>query len=126
MKQTFFHLLLLCVLSFTMNSCQTKEEHVLSGLNRLSDQIVQRGDTYSNSDWENFFSEYEQLHKEAMECEFTQEQLTELGRLEGKLTTIMTKEGARKIGQEVQDYIKNGKTILEGFIQGVTESNAKD
>ena len=108
---------LLCVLC----SCQSKEEQVISGLEKLATQIDQRADSFTDKDWESIMAKYEELHEQSMECDFTKDQLKELGRVEGKLTTIFAKEGSKKIGRDIKKFIDGGKAVIDGFLQGVDE-----
>ena len=90
------YLLVISILLCVLCSCQSKEEQVISGLEKLAAQIEQRADSFTDKDWEGIMTKYEELHEQALECDFSQEQLTELGRVEGKLTTIFAKEGSQK------------------------------
>lgn len=120
MKKHFF-LLVISILLCVFCSCQSKEERVISGLEKLAAQIDKRADSFTDKDWEDVMTKYEELHKQALECDFTQEQLKELGRVEGRLTTIFAKEGTKKIGRDIKDLIDGGKAVIDGFLQGVDE-----
>ena len=114
-------LLVIITMLFMLCSCQSKEEHVISELEKLAIQIDQRADSFTNNDWENVMMKYEELHEQALECDFTTEQYKELGRVEGKLTTIFAKEGTKKIGRDIKNIIDGGKAVIDGFLQGVDE-----
>lgn len=120
MKRHFYHLFVYTLL-FMLCSCQSKEEQVISGLEELSVQIDQRADTFTDKDWESIMVKYEELHEQAMECDFTKDQLKEFGRVEGKLTAIFAKEGSKKVGREIKNIIDGGKAVIDGFLQGVDE-----
>jgi len=115
------YLLVISILLCVLCSCQSKEEQVISGLEKLAAQIEQRADSFTDKDWEGIMAKYEELHEQALECDFTQEQLKELGRVEGKLTTIFAKEGSKKIGRDIKNIINGGKAVIDGFLQGVDE-----
>ncbi len=117
MKLLFFSAFLSVVMS-----CQTKEERVIADLEKLAIQIEQRAETYSDEDWQMVIDKYKKIHRESMDCDFTEEQLKELGRVEGKLTTVIAKEGSKKISRDVKDLVKDGKSVVEGFLQGLSES----
>ncbi len=99
----------LCALTY----CQTKEERVIKDLEELSDQLEVNKETTTDICWKEVFAKYKQIHKEAKECEFSQEQLREFGRAEGKLTTILTKEGARKMSKKIKGFARNGKYVIK-------------
>ncbi len=119
---------LLCVslLGLVMFSCQSKEDRVLKSLQSLSMQVEQRAQQFTEKDWEDVVAKFEKIHSDALECDFTEEQLKEFGRLEGKLSSTLAKEGSKKLGRKVQDLIDKGKSLIEGFIEGLGENTDEE
>ena len=72
------YLLGLCLLAFIMSSCQSKEERVIKSLESLCMQVEQRADQFTEKDWENVITKFEKIHSDALDCDFTEEQLKEL------------------------------------------------
>ena len=89
------YLLGLCLLAFIMSSCQSKEERVIKSLESLCMQVEQRADQFTEKDWENVITKFEKIHSDALDCDFTEEQLKEFGRYEGKLSAAIAKESCR-------------------------------
>ena len=109
--------------AFMLTSCQSKEERVLSNLEKLSMRIESNSQSFDDEDWDAVFVEYEQLHEEAMQCDFTQEQIKELGRVEGKLAAKLTKERAKSLGRDVRNLLETGKNYFDGFMEGLKDGN---
>ena len=124
--KAFKYLLGLCLMAFVMSSCQSKEERVIKALESLSQQVEQRADQFTEKDWENVIAKFEKIHEDALDCDFSEEQFKELGRLEGKLTATIAKESSKKLGRKVQDLINKGKSALEGFIEGLGQDSDDD
>ena len=115
---SFFSILFIAL---TLTSCQTREERVISKMETLSERIEKNADTFDSEDWEAVFKEYAQLQEQAAKCEFSEEQYKELGRIEAKLTSVLTSEGAKSFGRDFDNLLKNGKNFIDGFMQGITE-----
>ena len=120
------YLLGLCLLAFIMSSCQSKEERVIKSLESLCMQVEQRADQFTEKDWENVITKFEKIHSDALDCDFTEEQLKEFGRYEGKLSAVIAKEGSKNFGRKLQELINKGKSVIEGFIEGFGESTDED
>ena len=106
---------------FLFSSCQTKEERVINKFESLAERVDKKSDTFSDEDWEEVLAEYEALHDEAMDCDFTNEQLREFGRVDGLLTGVITREGSKKLGRDLGRYMNEGKQIMKGFLEGFSE-----
>ena len=106
---------------FMFSSCQTKEERVINKFESLAERVDKKSETFSDKDWEEVLTEYEALHDEAMDCEFTNEQLREFGRVDGLLTGVITREGSKKLGRDLGRYINEGKEVIKGFLEGFSE-----
>lgn len=111
---------LICMVGLT--SCQSKEERVISKMEGLAERIDRDGESFEKEDWEAILKEYQQLQTEAMDCEFSSEQLKELCRVEGKLTAVMTRESAKSFGRSIGDLLQNGKQVLQGVFDGINEN----
>ena len=106
---------------FLFSSCQTKEERVINKFKDLAERVDKNSDTFSDQDWEEVLAEYEALNDEAMDCEFTNEQLREFGRVDGLLTGVITREGSKKLGRDFGRYLNEGKQVMKGFLEGFSE-----
>lgn len=126
MKTKTLSILAMLLLAFALTSCQTQEERVINKLENLSERIEKGGNDLTSEDWEDILSEYEAIHEEAMDCDFSQEQLKEFGRVDGQLSAAITKEGAKKLGRDVAKILNGGKDYMEGFIDGLGDVMKSD
>lgn len=102
----------------TLSSCQSQEERVVSRIEKLSARIDADGKNFSPEDWEEALEELEEIHDDMGDCEFTKEQLKAVGRADGKLTIIITKQAAKAMGRDVGTLMKNISTYAKGLKEG--------
>lgn len=121
MKTKVLFVLAILFMASTLTSCQTKEERIIGKMESLAERVDKNAETNDSEDWEAVLKEYAQLQEEAVKCDFTQEQYKELGRIEAKLTSVLTSEGAKSFGREFDNLLQNGKNFIDGFMQGITE-----
>lgn len=121
MKEHFLFIFSILFL-MTLSSCQTKEERVIQKMESLSARIEKDGENFEKEDWDVALQEYQQLQKDAADCDFSSEQLRELGRVEYKLTATMTREGAKSFGRSIGDALQNSGQVIQGVLEGLSES----
>lgn len=105
-----------------ISSCMSKEESVISRLNDISNEIAEKGDSMNSGDWEKLIDEYTLLTKEVVneDYEFTDEQLTELGRVQGLILAQFAKHEVEEVKSSVLDFIQVGKGFADGFLEGLS------
>ncbi|MBP5506967.1 MAG: hypothetical protein J6Y23_03845, partial [Prevotella sp.] len=82
---------------------------------------------FDSNDWKSALAEFEQIHKEMADCDFTKEELREIGRKEGKLALILAKEGAKAAGSHLNELMEGIGSFSEGFKEGfVSEFDEND
>ena len=113
--------LTLCLLLAVMSSCQTQEEKVISKMQALAERVENKAESYNDEEWKNVINEFEALQKQAKECDFSKEQLKELAKAEAELTTAIAKQGAKKVGNDINDLIDEGKEVINGIKEGIKE-----
>ena len=106
----------------TLSSCQSQEERVVSRIEKLSARIDADGKNFSPEDWEEALEELEEIHDDMGDCEFTKEQLKAVGRADGKLTIIITKQAAKAMGRDVGTLMKSISSYAKGFQEGAKEN----
>lgn len=106
---------------FVLSSCQSKEERIINKLENLATRVQKGGEKLTDKEWGQILEEYDKLQQEALYCDFSQEQLKRIGRAEGRLTAIMTKEEAKKIGRDFVKFLEDGSTLVEGFVEGIVD-----
>lgn len=114
MMKKAIKVLALCLIVAFMTSCQTKEEKVINKLQALAERVESQSDSFSDSQWENIYSEFESLQNQVKECDFTAEQLKEVAAAEAELTAAIAKQKAKEV-------IDEGKSVLEGIVGGIKE-----
>ena len=110
-----------CLLVAFMTSCQTKEEKVIKSFKALAERVEKQSDSFTDSQWENIYSEFESLQTQTKECDFTTEQLKEVAAAEAELTAAIAKQKAKELGNDIKNAIDEGKEVLNGIIDGVKE-----
>ena len=123
--KTFFGVLTV-ILLLTLTACRSYEERVITKLNNLSERIDKYGKTFDVDDWEDAMEELADIHEEMGDCDFTREQLKEVGKADGRLSAIIAKEGAKALGQGVSGIIDRVSSYAEGFQEGAQENMSED
>ncbi|MCQ2199697.1 MAG: hypothetical protein MJZ19_08285 [Paludibacteraceae bacterium] len=106
----------------SLSSCYTKEEKVISRLETLSQKIEQNSNDFNEADWESALNDLEEINNEMQSCAFTQEQMKEVGKMYGKLSSKVAKE----MGNKFYKAIKNYGSFLSGFKDGLGESISEE
>ena len=100
------------LLSFTFltTSCKSREERVISQLESLC-KAAEKGNLDAD-DVDALQEKYDKVLDNARECDFTDEQVKEVARLETRYTKAITKNAIKRAGNAV-----------EGFFEGLTKDN---
>lgn len=119
MKHYLRTLLVALVAVTLLVSCKSKEERVLDRLQTMSEKIQKNGDNLSEEDWEKLYKEYSDIHAKILnkEYNFTDEQVHELGKLEGKLGKAFVKHSMSDLGKAADEIIKKGSEFLKGILE---------
>lgn len=114
MKTKFFARLAIVVallVSFSMlTSCQSKEDRVISQLESLC-KTVER-DSFNAKDMDSAKAKFEAIHESAKDCNFTNEQLKEVAKLDARYAKAMAKKAVERVGNAV-----------DGIIEGLSGDN---
>ena len=119
-RLTTIFLLVTCVSAFT--SCVSREARVIRDINNLAERIDENGKNFDADDWEEALEDLAEIHEDMEDCEFTSEQLRKLGKVDGKLSVIIMKEGSRAAGKGITDFIRSAGSFIKGFEEGSQES----
>lgn len=107
-------------------SCQSKEERVINNLEKLAERINEDGEEFTDEEWEEVATEFAKLQDEASDCNFDKEQSRQFGRAEAKVIKATVREGGKNIGRHLRDAFDQGAGMLEGFAEGISESDVDD
>ena len=77
--------LLVVVLAITMSSCaKWQAQHQINALESLVEKVENHASDFTRSDWEKTSAKYEDICQKINQCEYTNEQLQEIGRLKAR------------------------------------------
>ena len=117
---------LFILLSLLLTSCQSQEESVITRIEKLSVRIDKEGKNFTTEDWEDALDDLAEIHEDIQDCDFTTEQLKELGKVEGRLSAIIAKEASKAVGHSLSDIIKNFGSFASGFKEGLEENVSEE
>lgn len=119
MKKIVSLLVTALVAMCVMTSCASKEEKALSKLDALLEHVVKDGDTMSEEEWDQVYTDYQAIGLDNEELEFTDEQLKEVGTKTAKILKEYGDHTQKKIGKKLQDSLKK----LGGFLKGLSSDD---
>lgn len=110
------NIVLMFVLLIGLVSCNSKQTPI-NELSDLSEEIKDNGAEYSQDDWEKAAQEFEMIAQELKryKSEYTDEELREIGRLEGICLTYFTKQSLHTLNNDIKNAIKETEGIWDGF-----------
>lgn len=111
--------LLVAVLAITMSSCaKWQAQHQINALESLVEKVENHASDFTRSDWEKTSAKYEDICQKMNQCEYTNEQLQEIGRLKARYYVAYAK------GQ-----LSGGAGLLNGLLHeasGAADELMKD
>lgn len=110
------NIILMFALLIGLVSCNSKQTPI-NDLSGLSEEIKDNGAEYSQDDWEKAAQEFEMIAQELKryKSEYTDEELREIGRLEGICLTYFTKQSLHTLNNDIKNAIKETEGIWDGF-----------
>lgn len=118
------NIVLMFVLLIGLVSCNSKQTPI-NELSDLSEEIKDNSAGYSQENWEKAAQEFEMIAQEfkRYQSEYTDEDLREIGRLEGICLAYFTKQSLRSLNSDIKNAIKETEGILDGFINEFSEED---
>jgi tetrahydromethanopterin S-methyltransferase subunit G len=113
---------LLLIIIITISSCnnvQSKLNNVEQGL----EFAEKNKDDMTEYDWNDLDKKMQELESnlENNRKNYSDEQVKEIGKLQGRYATLLIKKGINDFQESVNDL----GTQMEGFIEGITDSTKK-
>lgn len=102
--------------SLILFSCNSKSGPV-DDLRDLSMELQENSNGYSEKDWEEAKQKYENIETQLQQYDYTDEELKEIGKLEGKCSTYFMKSYIKSIKRNIHNLSKE----IEGAAEGVKE-----
>lgn len=116
--------LLMSVFAFAaicFSSCKSKEEKCIDDLRAIVEKVESNGENMSEEEWTAVLEDYEAITNDASECQFTDEQIKEVAKLEGQFMAKSGKAYMKQVGGKVKDALKQAGDALGGFVDGLNE-----
>lgn len=112
------NIVLMFALIIGLISCNSKQTPI-NDLSDLSEEIKDDGAEYSQDDWEKAAQEFEMIAQELKryKSEYTDEELREIGRLEGICLAYFTKQSLHTLNNDIKNAIKETEGIWDGFVK---------
>ena len=124
-KGYFLFALIFCLVSL-FSACQSKEKRNIDRLDRLATEVERNGEHYNQEQWEDAMERYEEIHEDMDKCRFSNEQLRELGRIDGRLMVIFTKEYCKMLGESMGDMVEGVSSFTQGLAEGIGDEDFDD
>lgn len=125
MKRNFFVAVFVMCLT-VLASCKSKEENIISRLDRLYERIDKNGSEFESEDWEEAIEDFADIHEDMEDCDFTEEQLREIGKKEGKISVVLFREGTKALGGQVKNLLGKFGAFASGFVEGSTDDDGNN
>lgn len=108
--------LLLCICIICFTSCHSKSTPI-EDLANLAEDVKANYENYTEQDWESFVEELEFIEQELAEYQdqYTDEEIKEIGRMEGICLGYATKYCVKSIKKDLNSVVKGAEGFLEGF-----------
>ncbi len=112
----FYFIIAILVLLFSCNQSQSGIEKA----SKMIEHAEQNKDSFTQSEFDKMELKMEELEKdlETNRKNYTDEQVKEIGKLQGRYAAILVKQGM----DEFQGSLKDLGSKMEGFIEGITDS----
>lgn len=107
------------ILSASCNQSQSK----IDKMSKIIEQCYQNKDNLTQSDLDKMELKMEELEKdlELNRNNYTDEQVKEIGRLQGRYAAILLKKGIN----DFQESVKDLNNQMEGFMEGIKDDTTK-
>lgn len=115
--------LLVAVLALSLASCaKMQAKHQMHALESLTEKVEKNGDSFTKQDWAEVSQEYDEICAKMNECEYTQEQMQEIGRLKGRFYAACTKKAINNAGGLLNGLMNTVGGAIDGFMEGMSGS----
>ena len=119
--------LLVVGLIFTITSCaKMQAKHQIRSLESLTEKVEKKGDLFTRQDWTEVSREYDEICTKMNQCEYTNEQLQEIGRLKGRFYAACTKKAFNSAGGLLNGLFQQAGGAIDGFMESMSESQKDD
>lgn len=99
------------VTALTMSSCQSKEEKVISQMREISKTV--ESEDFMVEDLQDIEKKYEDLLSQSAECNFSEEQLKEIGKIQAHIVKGITKQTT----ETMDNLLEDAMNVADGFLE---------
>ena len=99
---------------FTLSSCQSREERIISRYESLCEEI-EEDDDFDTDD------QYNEIVNDSKGCSFTSEQQAQLAEITTRFVTVMTKKVSGSMINSAGDIMKVGVKTMNGMMKGLVD-----
>ena len=119
-KQLFIVAFVALVPVFTLSSCQSREERIISRYESLCEEI-EEDDDFDTDDMKEYTDQYNEIVNDSKGCSFTSEQQAQLAEITTRFVTVMTKKVSGSMINSAGDIMKVGVKTMNGMIKGLVD-----
>ncbi len=113
--------LLVVVLTLTMSSCaKWQAQHQINALESLVEKVENHASEFTRSDWEKTADKYEAICEKMNQCDYTNEQLQEIGRLKARYYVAYAK-GSLSGGGLLNGLLQEASGAFDGLMKDLEE-----
>ncbi len=105
---------------FTLSSCQSREERVISKYESLCEKI-EEDDDFDTDDMKEYTEQYNEIMNDSEGCNFTSEQQKQLAEITTRFVSTMTKKVSGTMFNSASDIMKVGMKTMKGMMNGLVD-----
>ncbi len=116
-------LIFLTVLVFCLSivSCVDKKQKSLDDLRKFENELEMDSDSYTDEQWNEASTKYDQMTAELDRYKYTDEELREIGYLKGKCAGYFTKRTVKEIGEGLNSAAQQIAGAVRGFFDAIND-----
>ncbi len=115
MNIRFHKIIILFVCILVLVSCD-KKQGAIDHLAEFTEKLKTENTNYTSQDWDAAATEFESIQKELQQYKYTDEELKEIGRLEGVCYGYFTKAEMKAFGEKIRGLSKELEGGIKGFV----------
>lgn len=119
--------LLVAVLALSMASCaKMQAKRQIHALESLTERVEKKGDSFTKQDWTEVSQEYDEICAKMNQCDYSSEQMQEIGRLKGRFYAACAKKAINNAGGLINGIMNTVGGAIDGFMDGMSGSQDEE
>lgn len=107
-------------------SCASREERVVSKINHLAERVEENTGNMDADELTEIVEDLADIHEEMEDCDFTAEQLREIGKADGKIVALLSKDAVNELGNKAMKYLGGAASMASGALEGFYNNTSTD